>query len=412
LTLTARSRLLRPGIALVTALVLVCVGLGFRASEANAARGMEISAQDDAAIVTESYRKRYRFTRTKGLRAARRFGVTRLRINVVWANTLTPSQRRARSRPSSVRYQFPYLDDTIDAAARYGIRVQLSITPPAPAWAAGNRRAGVFRPSPTAFGEWAGIVAQHFAGRVDRISIGNEGNIRPWLSPMRSSARIYRRLYQRAYNAIKAVSPGTKVLIGETSPYGRRRFSTPPLRWLRGVLCVNSRWRLKRGCSTLRADGYAHHPYEFSHSPTYRYPGRDNVTMGTLSRLTRALDRASRGRALRKNGGGRMPVYLTEYGYFASGHRKLPTRRRTRYLYRGWSIALRNRRVRSNLQYLIAAPPRGFGSYFNLAVMTTRGRAYPQFRTLTRWYRANRRRVKRARGPIVLPPRRPQPPAI
>jgi hypothetical protein len=327
---------------------------------------------------------------------------------VVWANTLVPEQRRARTRPADLRYQFPYLDAAIDAAARYGIRVHLSITPPAPAWAAGNRRAGVFRPNPTAFGEWAGILAAHFRGRVDRISIGNEGNIRPWLSPLRSSPSIYRNLYRRAYAAIKAAAPETKVLIGETSPYGRRRFATPPLRWLRGVLCVNSRWRRKRSCPRLRADGYAHHPYDFAHRATYRYPGKDNVTMGTLSRLTRALDRLSRNGALRKNGGGRMPVYLTEYGYFAKGHRALSKRRRTRYLYQGWNLALRNRRVKSNLQYLLASPPRT-GSYFNLALLTTRGKRYPQYNTLVRWYRAHRRRVRRPGGPISLPPARPQP---
>ena len=79
----------------------------------------------------------------------------------------------------------------------------------------------------------------------------------------------------------------------------------------------------------LKADGYAQHPYDFTHAATYKYPGQDNVTIGTLSRLTRALDRLSRSGALRPAGGGRMPVYLTEYGYFSSGHRALSKRKRT-----------------------------------------------------------------------------------
>ena len=53
-----------------------------------------------------------------------------------------------------------------------------------------------------------------------------------------------------------------------------------------------------RKCPKLKADGYAHHPYDFRHAPNFQYPGADNVTIGTLSRLTRALDRLKRsGRA-------------------------------------------------------------------------------------------------------------------
>ena len=30
-------------------------------------------------------------------------------------------------------------------------------------------------------------------------------------------------------------------------------------------------------CGGLKADGYAHHPYDFDHQPTYKFPGNDNV---------------------------------------------------------------------------------------------------------------------------------------
>ena len=81
------------------------------------------------------------------------------------------------------------------------------------------------------------------------------------------------------------------------------------------------------------------------------------MTIGTLSRLTKALDKLSRAGVLRKNGGGRMPVYLTEYGYFASGKRALPTKTRSRYLQQAYTIALKNGRVKSQLQYLLPTLP-------------------------------------------------------
>ena len=407
MSLSPRIHPVRPGVALAAALVLVSIGLGLRASDAHAARGMEIAVQDDGALVTQSFAK-YGLTRDRTLQLARAFGVTRVRINLTWANTLPPGPRRARTRPAALQYEFQLVDAAIDAIARYGMRVHLSVSGPAPAWATGNRRVGPVRPNVSAFGEWAGIAARHFRGRVDRYSIWNEGNLKAWLAPLGSSPSLYRKLYRAGYVAIKGSDPGAKVLIGETSPYGRRGFATEPIAWLRKVLCVNARWRRKRSCPKLRADGYAHHPYDFAHAANYRYPGRDNATMGTLANLTRALDRLARSGALRKNGGGRMPLFLTEYGYFANGRRALSKRKRTRYLYQGWNIALKNRRVKSNLQYLMASPPRGSSSaYFNLALLTTRGRKYPQYNTMVRWFKAHRRKVKRPGGPISLPRARP-----
>ena len=119
------------------------------------------------------------------------------------------------------------------------------------------------------------------------------------------------------------------MLIGETAPYGRSGYSTAPLAFLRSLTCVNSKYKRTRSCPKLKADGYAHHPYDFSHAPDYRYPGADNVTLGTLLRLKKALDKLSRAGVLRRNGGGNLPLYLTEYGYFASGHRALSKRQRS-----------------------------------------------------------------------------------
>jgi hypothetical protein len=70
------------------------------------------------------------------------------------------------------------------------------------------------------------------------------------------------------------------------------------------------RYRKRRGCHKLPADGYAHHPYTTRSGPFLLSPRRDDVTIGSLGRLTRALDRAARAGAVRR----RMPLYLTEFG--------------------------------------------------------------------------------------------------
>jgi hypothetical protein len=398
---------LRPARALLAALVAAAV-LVTAAPESHAARGMELALQDDATFLFGGKR----VTRERGLDHARSLGVTRIRVNLLWAYTMNESVYTARRKPAQIQYFFDGYDSLVDAAAEKGIRVHLSLTGPAPRWARpkSSIRQAWFKPNTREFGEWAGVVAEHFEGRVDRYSIWNEPNWKTWLGPLKSAPALYRSLYSRGYDAIKDADRRAKVLIGETSPYGRPGLSTSPLAFLRAVTCVNKKYKRARSCPKLKADGYAHHPYDFRHAPNYQYPGDDNVTIGTMSRLTKALDKLSRAGVLRKNGGGRMPVYLTEYGYFASGHRALPARQRSRYLQQAYSIALKNSRVKSQLQYLLVAPPRNSSSaFFNLALLSQTGKKYPQFGALQRWFRANRGKVKRPGSAISLPAKKANP---
>jgi hypothetical protein len=367
---------------------------------AEAARNLEIALQDDTVFVGQRY-----LDRKRAFRDARALGVTRLRVNANWAYSMPKSQSRARRRPQQVQWNFPGLDSLVDAAAENGIRVHLSITGPAPVWASGNRKISGWKPNTRYFGEFASALAAHFKGRVDRYSIWNEPNWRTWLGPLKNGPALYRSLYQRGYAAVKKADSAAKVLIGETSPYARPGFSTAPIAFLRSLACVNSRWKRVRRCPVLKADGYAHHPYDFRHAPNFRYPGADNATMGTLSNLTRAIDRIARTGALRFNGGGRMPLYLTEFGYLQDGHRSLPSKERSRYLAQAFGMALKNGRVKSQLHYLLVSPPRNSPSaFFNTGLMTRTGAKYPQYRALQRWYQRNRGRVRRPGAAINLPP--------
>ncbi len=394
---------LRRAVLRAVVLALTIVGLVLSAAlphEAEGARNLEIALQDDAVFRDDQF-----FERDRAFRYARAIGVTRLRVNAMWAYSMPPSQWQERRKPQQVQWTFYGLDSLIDAAAKHGIRVHLSLTGPAPTWASGDGRISGYQPKTSYFTEFASTVAAHVKGRVDRFSIWNEPNWRTWLGPQRNAPALYRRLYQSGYAAIKKVDPGAKVLIGETSPYARNGYSTAPIAFLRALACVDKRWRRVRRCPVLKADGYAHHPYEFRYPPSYRYPGADNATMGTLSNLTRALDRISRTGALRFNGRGRMPLYLTEFAYFAAGRRALPAKERSRYLAEAFTMALKNPRVKSQLQYLLVSPPSNSpGGFFNTGLISRTGAKHPQYRALQRWYRRNRARVKRPGAAIELPP--------
>jgi hypothetical protein len=359
---------------------------------------MDIALQDDAVFLKRDY-----YNRETALKQAQDLGVTRLRVLVIW-NRLMGADANKKTKPSTVHYDWSSYDSLIDDAARHGIRLQLNLTGPAPAWATGNHKVGIVRPDPKEFGEFAAEAARHFKGRVDLYSIWNEPNYVGWLAPLHDEPTLYRQLYTAAYGAIKTADPNAKVLIGETAPYSESHRALAPLAFLRGVLCRNQIYAPVKQCPPLRADGYAHHPYEFANPPAAPYPGADNVTMGTLNRLTSGLDRLATAKALTTPDGKPLDVFLTEFGYFATGPVAPPPQQRAAYLKQAFDIAQRNSRVKEMLQYILVSPPPG--TRFDTSLIAQDGKPSLPFTALSDWVRANVKdgRVRGLQGPLHLPP--------
>jgi hypothetical protein len=205
---------------------------------------------------------------------------------------------------------------------------------------------------------------------------------------------MYRRLYMRGYREIKRVDPHAKVLIGETAPYASKPYrATPPLLFLRKLTCVDRRYKPVRRCPKLFADGYAHHPYEYLHSPRHRFPGRDNVTMRGLPRLVHALNRLAARKRLRTPRKHRLDVYLTEFGYFARGKYRISQKRRASYLRLAFDMARRNPRVKEMLQYDLVRTDH-FHKNFDMSIVTRRGKGDRAFRNLRAWAAKMARRHK------------------
>lgn len=358
---------------------------------------LEVALQDDAVFLQRSY-----YDRDKALAQAQQLGVTRLRVLVLWAR-VPGAQPDANSAPPHPAYDWSGYDSLIDDAAKHGIRVQLDLSGPAPAWATGDHKQGVVKPNAKLFGEFVDDAARHFKGRVDRYSVWNEPNYVGWLAPQHREPALYRALYIHAYDAIKKNDPKAQVLIGETAPYSEKGRAMAPLEFLRGVTCRTAIYAPAKRCATLRADGYAHHPYEFANPPQAPYPGADNVTVGTLSRLTSALDRLAQAHALTDSAGKPLDVYLTEFGYFASGPVAVSPPRRADYLKTAFDIAARNSRVKEMLQYILISPPAGVR--FNTSLIKLDGKPTVPFTALSKWIHTNvgQGRVEPNPGPIRLP---------
>lgn len=316
------------------------------------AQALELGVQDDAVLLTRAYSDQL-----TALDRAADMGADRVRVNLQWAYTMPEAQREASAEPLVVDWQFGELEQLYEAATARGLRLQVTLTGPAPAWATARGKVGATSPHIDDFREFATAAATRFAGRVDRWSTWNEPNWHSRLHPARKAARRYAALHRAAYGAIKAADPAAAVLIGELMPGANRSKSTQALKFLRRMACATRSYRRARPCAPLYADGFALHPYNFARRPRdARARDKDIVEMGSLSRLTSALDRLARAGLLRTESGVRMPVYLTEFGYFTSGPVRVKPKRHAAWMREAWRIADRNPRVEQLLQYGLIDP--------------------------------------------------------
>jgi hypothetical protein len=328
---------------------------------------MEVALQDDAAFVSE-----LTITRRKALKLASRLHVTRIRVNLPWNSIV--SKAHGKKRPKHRHYDFTSYDALYNAALRRGIRLQLTISGPAPRWATGNGKRGNYKVRVADFEHYVRAVAKHFRHHVDRYSIWNEPNYRSWNSPLEDNAKRYRKMYLAAYKILRHYDGRAKILIGETSPYGKKGTSTSPVKFLRAMA--------KGG--KLKADGYAHHPYDYVHGPHWPSPHDANASISQLDNLTDELDKLAKQGRLTTPRGRPLNVYLTEFGYMAKGRYKKPMSKRVKYLPQAFEIALRNPRVKEMLQYTLAPPPK-YSKFFDMSIVSKKGKPTRIFKALAAW---------------------------
>ena len=298
--------------------------------------------------------------RAAALEEAESLGVRSLRVILSWSAVAPGSdqpQMPAFEPTDPAGYSWGEYEPLLAAAKERGWPVLLTISGPVPKWATAAKRDNLTRPSPTAFAAFVQAVGRKFGDQIDLWAIWNEPNQPQFLRPQyarggrAASPAIYRALYQAGLRGLKKAGQGDDtILIAETSPRGNRNV-VAPLRFLRGMLCLNSKYKKRSKCGALEADGYAHHAYTTRQGPYFRPPQRDDVTIGVLSRLTRALDRARRAGALTK----RLPIYLTEFGIQSTPDRQSGVSLAKQVEYRAISerIAWNNPRVAAFSQYLL-----------------------------------------------------------
>ena len=360
---------------LLIALVLVPAGAAH-------AKSTEIGITDDRILLPGGTRA------DEAVAAWARNGVDNVRIFATW-RAIAPKTRPTGfdgANPSSPGYQWFYVDQAINRVRRAGMTVTLTITGPGPLWSSSKpkRRQATYKPRPGMYAAFARAAALRFGDRVDRYILWNEPNIHTWLMPQASCKRgrctpvspsIYRNLVNAAYPAVKAADPGAQVVIGALSPRGQRlrnaRTVMRPLLFLRRLGCRSDRFkRIRSGsCKRFKAatgDGFAIHPYSSTFAPTRAHPNKDDVSIGSISRLTKTLDRLQRSHALKATTR-RFGVYVDEYGYQTRPPDPIAgvtLHQQDRWLQEAAYIAWRSSRIKLLTQYLWRdEPPTSKGSY-------------------------------------------------
>jgi hypothetical protein len=313
--------------------------------------------------------------RPQALAQLQHLGVNALRVELYWAE-VAPAGNSVRKpnfdATNPAGYNWGQYDALLSEAQRLRWKVLLTVTSPAPKWATSTHRDQITHPNAQYFEQFMTALGRHYGSQVGLWAIWNEANHPAFLRPQfdsrgqPASPRIYRALFQAGYNGLLAAGlSGPKVLMGETAPTGsdsvtRREgplHDVAPLAFLRGVLCLDAHYRKSGTCGSLPAFGYAHHAYTTAAGPTYRPPGADNVMIGVLSRLSRALDLAARAHAIRSG----MPIYLTEFGVQSKPNRFLGVSvgQQAEFDAQAERIAWSNPRVAAFSQYLLRDDPLG-----------------------------------------------------
>ena len=370
---------------LIAAACALCVALAPSAAHASSTQSMTFEAPRDLKDPA---------TREQSFNDIASLGVHSMRLVLYWHDVAPDPDSRVKpsfdeTSPSS--YNWGAYDDVIDGIKARGWSLLLTVSGPVPRWATNGARDTITRPSPNEFRMFMQAVAQHYGSKVDNWSIWNEPNQPQFLMPQYSpkqtplSPRIYRNLYFAAQRGLRAAGLNdARVLLSETSPRGTGHV-VAPLTFLRGMLCLNSSYhKTSSKCAKVTASGYAHHAYTTGQGPTFKPPQPNDVTIGVLSRLTKALDRAAKAGAVTAN----LPIYLTEFGIESTPDpiRGVSLQKQSDYRSISERIAYDNPRVVAFSQYLLRddLPVQGVPAIqryqgFQTGLFTAAGKAKPSY---------------------------------
>ncbi len=286
--------------------------------------------------------------RAAGRQVASSVGARVVRIAIGWSSTVdaegfTPPAPSAvpLSDPASPRYRWARLDAALRDLAAAGLS-PLAYFTAAPLWAQSATRyayaaPGTWAPRPSDLADFASAVARRYDGtypdplqpgralpRIARFQSWNEPNLGRYLQPQwvadgrgglrQFSAAWYRRMHRAVYAAIRARQRDAEIGLAGLAPTGDGEEGggrTPPMRFLRELLCIGHR---SEACQApVPFDAVSIHPLSTT-DPDRPAKQDDDVAVADLApKVQRVLAAARRGRHLRP--GAAPALWITELNW-------------------------------------------------------------------------------------------------
>lgn len=245
----------------------------------------------------------------------RDLGVGIYQMAVAW-NDIAPTKPSEPTNPGDPAYVWPaHLDSTIAEAKSYGMKVMLMVVG-APSWANGGNSDRAFAPrDPADYANFMKAISARYPG-INMWMIWGEPNRQPNFRPLTpsrtgplnaeqaSAPRLYGRILDEAYKAIKSVNKKDLVIGGNTyTAAGKDSIST--YQWLRYMKLPNGRMP--------RMDLWGHNPFTFRIPKLRSRPSpKGRVDFSDLKRLTKKLDRYYPGKK-------KLKLFLSEFGIPGGG---------------------------------------------------------------------------------------------
>ncbi|GAA1462083.1 cellulase family glycosylhydrolase [Williamsia maris] len=216
-------------------------------------------------------------------------GIDLLRLDLAWPIL----------EPAPGLWNWAPVDRVVDAAKSYGIEV-LGILDYTPGWASDDPTSISQRPSSAAtYGDFAGRVAEHYAGRIGTYEIWNEPNGGFFFRPGPDPA-FYTAMLASAYRAIKAADPDTTVLGGAVAT----------------AVDSDTTMNGRKFVSAMYAAGAGRYLDALSVHP-YSYPGSYSADPTNAESAMRMV--ADMYSIMRRHGDGAKKIWATELGFPTEG---------------------------------------------------------------------------------------------
>lgn len=324
--------------ALAALAVVALAGCGGVAAQPGAVKGTVAGVPGTSALAGIQDDRVYQVPEQEAdsrVQTMARMGARIIRVDTRWDVVATKRPKNPKD-PSDPAYNWTAYDTIVDAAAKRGVRVLMTVWG-TPNWAADRKvpRSTRFadytrRPAKAGdYGNFAYALASRYAPRgVRDWEIWNEPNIPLFLRPqyqkrgkrwVNVSTATYSALAKSFYANVKRVDKGSRIAGVVTSPAGDQCPSSCPRN-------PNARTSPSNFLKGLNQKGrrppmnvVSHHPYPITKPRSTNFPGSSYIDLYNINRFQQEVDKTYlRGKRLWLTEFGFSTVKVGEYSMFVS----------------------------------------------------------------------------------------------